>query len=288
MRLWAISDLHLGYRVNREALEALPARPGDWLILGGDVGETPAHLAWALERVCERFDRVLWVPGNHDLWTHPKDPCQERGEARYQLLVALCRHYGVLTPEDPYPVWPGSGPGERCILAPLFLLYDYSFGPDDCTPAQAVAWAMEAETLCTDEALLHPDPHPSREAWCEARLAQTEPRLAEAAARAPLVLINHFPLRRELVRLRRIPRFVVWCGTRRTEDWHLRYNARVVVSGHLHVRATDWKDGVRFEEVSLGYPPHWRRERGAEGYLREILPGPQCPAGGHAPTRWHR
>ena len=49
------------------------------------------------------------------------------------------------------------------------------------------------------------------------------------------------------------------------------------MAGHLHVRTTDWIDGVRFEEVSLGYPRHWRRDRGIDGYLREILPG---PAGG--------
>ena len=58
--------------------------------------------------------------------------------------------------------------------------------------------------------------------------------------------------------------------------------AKVVVAGHLHVRTTDWIDGVRFEEVSLGYPRHWRRQRGIDGYLREILPGPatRSPTGG--------
>jgi hypothetical protein len=45
-----------------------------------------------------------------------------------------------------------------------------------------------------------------------------------------------------------------WCGTRRTDDWHLRFNAGVVVSGHMHVRSTKYRDGVRFEEVSFGYP----------------------------------
>ena len=34
------------------------------------------------------------------------DPVQLRGEDRYQHLVALCRELGVITPEDPYPVWP--------------------------------------------------------------------------------------------------------------------------------------------------------------------------------------
>ena len=73
----------------------------------------------------------------------------------------------------------------------------------------------------------------------------------------PLVLINHFPLRQDLVRLSTIPRFSLWCGTRYTENWHTRFRAAVVISGHLHRPATDWRDGVRFEEVSLGYPREW-------------------------------
>ena len=89
------------------------------------------------------------------------------------------------------------------------------------------------------------------------------------------ILINHFPLRRELARLPAIPRFSIWCGTRLTESWHQTYRARVVVSGHLHLRSTRWLDGVRFEEVSLGYPRQRSSEpRAIEHYLREILPGP--------------
>ncbi|HET7500845.1 MAG TPA: hypothetical protein VFK02_07575, partial [Kofleriaceae bacterium] len=88
------------------------------------------------------------------------------------------------------------------------------------------------------------------------------------------ILINHFPLRRELARLPAIPRFSLWCGTRRTETWHLDFRAHAVISGHLHIRSTRWIDGVRFEEVSLGYPRQRAGDRAIEHYLREILPGP--------------
>ena len=30
-------------------------------------------------------------------------------------------------------------------------------------------------------------------------------------------------------------------------------------------------DGVKFEEVSLGYPKQWNQSRGIEHYLRRIL-----------------
>src|SRR6185295_20091591 len=107
-----------------------------------------------------------------------------------------------------------------------------------------------------------------------ARCKAAEPRLAAAAREAPLVLINHFPLRYDLAVLPRIPRFSIWCGTRRTEDWHVRFRAHAVVYGHLHIRNTTFRDGVRCEEVSLGYPQNWNPQRTVESYLREILPGP--------------
>jgi hypothetical protein len=193
--------------------------------------------------------------------------------------VELCRKYEVLTPEDPYVVWEGEG--GPAVLAPLFLLYDYSFRPEHVSRERAIAWAAESGVVCADERFLDPRPHESIEAWCRARYALTEKRLErETGDSAPVVLINHFPLREDLVRLFRIPRFSIWCGTRRTEDWHLRFRARVVVSGHLHVRSTDWIDGVRFEEVSLGYPRHWDQDATIDSYLREILPGPSAEGHG--------
>jgi len=267
MKLYAISDLHVGFEANRELWATLPERPDDWLILAGDLGETEEHLQFALGIATARFARVLWVPGNHELWTVPRDPSGLRGEARYDRCVEICRDRGVLTPEDPYAMWPG----ERCVLVPMFLLYDYSFRPDNIAEADALDWARASGVECTDEHVLHPDPYPSRSDWCRARVAATRARLDALPADCATILINHFPLRRELARLPAIPRFSLWCGTRLTESWHRDYRARVVVSGHLHIRSTRWIDDVRFEEVSLGYPQQRSADRGIGHYLREIL-----------------
>jgi 3',5'-cyclic AMP phosphodiesterase CpdA len=274
MKLYALADLHLRYEVTRRALRDIQPHPYDWLILAGDVGETEEHLRFALGILSQRFARLLWVPGNHDLWTVPAKPGDLRGQAKYERLVAVCREHGVLTPEDPYVTWPGDG--ERCILAPTFVLYDYTFRPDAVPVEEAVEWAAEENLLCSDEVLLHPDPFPTRPAWCHERVRLTEPRLAEAAQQGPLVIVNHFPLRQDLAVLPRIPRFSIWCGTRLTEDWHIRFHARTVVYGHLHIRATHRRDGVHFEEVSLGYPQNWDPARGIEPYLRQILPDPHA------------
>ena len=274
MKLYAISDLHLDHKENREALAHMPAQPDDWLILAGDICATVDQLDEVLAHFCKLFAHVIWVPGNHELWV-----TQRMGFTsslhKYEQLIAVCRKHKVSNPEDDFPVYRGEG-GDH-VIAPLNLLYDYSFRPDHVMAEDAIKWAMEDGILCQDERLIKPQPHQSMAHWCRERIQISAERLqaySETEEKLPTVLVNHFPLRYDLVRIRRIPRFSIWCGTKASENWHLQYNAKVVVSGHLHVRATDYKDGVRFEEVSLGYPRDWRTSRGMQHYLREILPGP--------------
>lgn len=278
--LLAVSDLHVGFSENRKVVEAItPISEDDWLIVAGDVGEVVEDIRWALAKLRERFHTVIWVPGNHELWTTPKDPIQLRGERRYRYLVEICRSLGVITPEDPYPVW--RGPEGDVRIVPLFLLYDYTFLPAGATTKQAgLERAFEAGVMCTDEVLLHPDPHDSREAWCAARIKEAEHRILAEGPDLPMVLVNHYPLVRDPTHVLRYPEFAQWCGSRRTADWHLRFDVAGVVYGHLHIPRTTWYDGVRFEEVSLGYPREWRDRGPAPTPLRRILPftGPPQPS----------
>jgi hypothetical protein len=156
---------------------------------------------------------------------------------------------------------------------PLFVLYDYTFRPEGTsTKEEALAKAYAAGVVCTDETLLHPDPYATRDDWCRSRIEETERRLAGRDPSLPTVLVNHFPLTREPTRVLRYPEFAQWCGTERTADWHREYDAAAVVYGHLHIPRTLWQDGVRFEEVSVGYPREWRRRGGPLG-LRPVFPG---------------
>jgi 3',5'-cyclic AMP phosphodiesterase CpdA len=272
-RLLALSDLHVAHAENRAMVDTLrPQSPGDWLLLAGDVGEHYPDIEWALTTLSRRFAKVVWTPGNHELWTRKKDPVQLRGEERYGQLVGLCRDLGIATPEDPYPVW--TTDEAAFTIAPVFGLYDYTFRPDGAqTKEEGLAIAYKTGIVCTDEVLLHPDPYPSREAWCQVRIAATERRLDQLEEDLPVVFVSHYPLVREPTRVLRYPQFAQWCGTTATRDWHRRYNAAAVVYGHLHIPRVTWYDGVRFEEVSVGYPREWRRRGGPPG-LRQILPQP--------------
>jgi 3',5'-cyclic AMP phosphodiesterase CpdA len=261
----------VAFAENREVVRRMrPASPQDWLVVAGDVAERFADVQWALQTLRPRFAEVVWVPGNHELWTPRDDPVRLRGERRYRHLVALCRSLGVHTPEDEYPLW--TGPGGPATVVPLFLGYDYSVLPDGAhTAEEALELARRAGVSCTDELLLHPDPYPSRSAWCAARLEYTRRRLDTLDPSRPVVFVNHYPLHREPTLWLANPEFAPWCGTTRTADWHVRHRTAAVVHGHLHIPRSARIDGVRFEEVSLGYPSQWRPRGGAPG-PRVILP----------------
>ncbi|WP_030900519.1 metallophosphoesterase family protein [Streptomyces sp. NRRL F-5126] len=273
-RLLAISDLHAAHAANKEIIDGLrPTSDGDWLLVAGDVGEVSTDIERTLTLLAERFATVVWVPGNHELWTHPSDPLTLRGDHRYRHLVSFCRGLGIVTPEDPYPVWRGAG--GPAIVAPLFLLYDYTFhAPGTSSKEESLRTAHEAGVVCTDEYLLHPDPYESRDAWCRARVEATRARLDACDPELPTVLVSHWPLVREPTDIMYHPEFAQWCGTVATADWHVRYRAAAAVYGHLHIPRTTSYDGVPFVEVSVGYPREWSGRSGPAPGLRRILPAP--------------
>ena len=91
MKLFGLSDLHVNHADNRATLQPVPAHPDDWLILAGDLGETEQHLVWTLDLFVPRWAKVVWVPGNHELWTPPSETDGLRGVARYERMVEVCR-----------------------------------------------------------------------------------------------------------------------------------------------------------------------------------------------------
>jgi hypothetical protein len=85
------------------------------------------------------------------------------------------------------------------------------------------------------------------------------------------VLVSHWPLIPAPLAALRYPEYAPWCGTTLTVGWHTRYPVIAAVYGHLHIPRTTDQDGVRFEEVSVGYPREWRGRGTAPPPPRVIL-----------------
>lgn len=101
------------------------------------------------------------------------------------------------------------------------------------------------------------------------RVAHSRARTAAIPAGRRTVLVNHFPLRRDLVHVPALPLFSLWCGTEATASWHTELRACSVITGHLHLPGTRWRDGVPCTDVSLGLP---RERRGRPPVLYRVRP----------------
>lgn len=248
--LWAISDIHVTFPENQHIVDQLfPQDPGDCLIVAGDVAEKIPDVVRTMSKLVKRFHTVIWTPGNHELFNRKSD--RLNGKARYRSLVGQLRALGVITPEDPYPVFGG------VTVCPLFTLYDYSFRPVGLTAKQAVA---QAKIKLDDELAIAP--YVDIPQWCAERVEYTEDRLK--ATKGPKILVNHWPLVIEPTHRLFENDIALWCGTSATRDWAVRFNALMAIHGHLHIPAETRVDGISHIEVSLGYPfekhpPHLRR-----------------------------
>lgn len=241
--LWAVSDLHINSPGNREAVadHVRPRHPLDWLIVAGDVAEDADTVLGVLKGLSDRFDTVIWTPGNHELYSRSSD--ELKGIGKYNYLVEGCRRLGVLTPEDPYLSFAGH------TVVPMFTLYDYSWRTPGTTPAEAIAAAEEKSVVLTDHYAIAP--FVDIPLWCRERLHYTVRRLSRVEG--PTVLVNHWPLVREALEKVRHPEIGIWSGTRHTQNWPKRYKATTVIYGHLHIPIEIFADNVTHAEVSLGY-----------------------------------
>ncbi|HEX9984340.1 MAG TPA: metallophosphoesterase [Thermoanaerobaculia bacterium] len=120
MRIFALSDIHVDYAANAKWLADLSIAEyqEDVLILAGDVSDTARLLDWSLATLAKRFRRVLFVPGNHDLWVI-RDDRQKDSFQKFDDVCDIVESTGA-------SMQPFREKGVSII--PLLSWYDYSFG----------------------------------------------------------------------------------------------------------------------------------------------------------------
>jgi predicted phosphodiesterase len=96
LKVFIISDLHTDYKANLEWVSSLRKRLGvngeeNVVVVGGDVSSNLATLRSTLARLKDAFDDVVFVPGNHDVWTHD---CSVK---KLLQVLGVCEELGVYT-----------------------------------------------------------------------------------------------------------------------------------------------------------------------------------------------
>ncbi len=123
LRVFAISDLHVDYQKNRQWFDELSSSDykNDVLIIAGDITCNILLLVKTLSDLSNKFFKVFFVPGNHDLWVARSN--EKDSISRFHLIIKMMKECGVIM--EPYQM-------DELSIVPLFGWYDYSFG----TPIQ--------------------------------------------------------------------------------------------------------------------------------------------------------
>jgi len=249
VRVYALSDVHVDYDANARWIEDLSQWDycDDILLLAGDVSDDLLLLDRCLTTLTRRFHKVLFVPGNHDLWVTRRDlglTSMEKLDAVARVAVqcgvsiSLHRAAGV-------------------TIVPLLSWYDYSFGPpcdelrDIWTDFIACRWpdGVSVQDVATHFLSLN---------------FGTLPQLGGGT----VITFSHFLPRADLVPMGVPPHSINLhpvLGTSRLDVQLRQLGAGIHIYGHSHVSRNVEIDGVTYINNALGYP---REEAFASRILR--------------------
>lgn len=116
--MFAVSDIHVDYRENKEWLFSLSSTDylDDVLIIAGDLTDDLKLLEKCFIETSKKFLKVLFIPGNHELWVN-RDKVVNSFE-KCQQICDLTLNTGVSMRPAHF---------DSLSIVPLFSWYDYSF-----------------------------------------------------------------------------------------------------------------------------------------------------------------
>jgi len=202
------------------------------LILAGDIIPSTNKIAILLESLARKFFKVLFVPGNHDVWLTKGEKTNSL-EKFHQLLV-LVENLGIQTTPFVSP---------KLSIVPIFSWYDYSFGKPSLTikrawvDFKACKWSMEEEALTNYF------------------LALNEPYLTSTSE--SIISFSHFLPRKDLIPTN-IPKVVKALlpvfGSSKIEMQLQQLGTDLHVYGHSHLNRSVKKNGIWYFNNAFGYP----------------------------------
>src|SRR4030067_3541932 len=243
MRVFALSDIHIDYRENRNWLLSLSKEDyrDDILLLAGDVSDMTHFLELAFRSLMKRVCEVMFVPGNHDLWIYRNNV--QNSLVHFNRIKALAHENGVqMGPKSIGPI----------SLIPLYGWYDYSFG----APSEALSYIWRDFSAC---AWPHnfSDPEITRlfVAMNEDHLSMRNDHIISFSHFMPRIDLMPPIIPQEKRILYPVP------GTALLEEQIRRLGSKIHVYGHTHVTMRAHKDGVLYVNNAFGYPDETRIAR---------------------------
>jgi predicted phosphodiesterase len=237
MRVFGVSDVHIDYEVNAKWIAGLSAADyrDDVLVLAGDVTDSLPRLEWCLGTLAARFKKVLFVPGNHELWVLREN----HGKNSFQKFDEVC----AAAASSGASMQAFHVPGLSII--PLLSWYDYSFGEP----------ADELRRIWMDyRACRWPGGYAEKEVAAHFAALNDE---EAGPAGGKVITYSHF-----LPRIDVMPRSIPVSGRllyavlgSASLDVQLRkLNADIHLYGHSHVNRRVTIDGVTYINNAFGYP----------------------------------
>ena len=211
----------------------------DVLILAGDVSDCLDRIDWALSTLTARFRRVMYVPGNHELWVI-RDAKQCTSLEKFERLRAVVEQSGASMQPEAL---------DGVVIVPLQGWYDYSFG----RPSSELL-----ESWMDFHACRWPAHFQMQDV---AAHFQALNRAPPPAHRGMLISFSHFLPRIDLMpayipRSRRMLYPVL--GSASLEEQVRALISRIHVYGHSHVNRQIALDDVVYINNAFGYPDETR------------------------------
>jgi Icc-related predicted phosphoesterase len=246
MRVFALSDIHVDFDANARWVEGLSRSDyrDDVLVLAGDVSDSLALLANCLAAFVQRFRKVFFVPGNHELWVR-RDGGEMDSLGKFAQVLRVAEASGAST---------RPGRVDDVSFVPMLGWYDGSFGPVDAELEQS--W-MDFRACRWPQGWSSAD-------ITEHFIARNE--LAGVERGRVTISFSHFLPRIDLMPDLIPPAFrkiYPVLGSRRIETLVRTLRPDIHVYGHSHVNREVTVDGLKYINNAFAYPYEERIARKA-------------------------
>ena len=254
MKVAMISDIHVDENKDHDVVgalvRALKAHKARLLVIAGDISGNAGTTLSTVEAVeSESGVQVLFVPGNHDVWSEDllREPTQE-------IYARLCDDSHCLC-DHPFTI------GKTVIIGDMGW-YDYSFGSSRYSMAEfsqmqrnGRVWQDSLKNQWTRDNI-------GTNAFFLRRLEKQ----MELHKDKDLFMVTHMVPIREMT----VPEsrgdwgyFNAFLGSRDLGLLYKRYPVRRALFGHVHYRHSIERDHIHWSCRCLNYQSEWRDFEGA-------------------------